>query len=318
MNPVIIIHLLRCIVNSTIGKAEIMSPPYPLPAQDVRNGIKGRKFPRNKDSPDYPLRGIKCGGCGKSISGGKTKGKTKYYQYYGCFNGVCEKRAAIKRNEMHNDFTKFLTELTPNDDFFEVLKEAVKIAHKAELNSVTSSERKINLKIVELKEKKVKLLDLKFEGGMATSEFLLNNGDLNHRIKDLENSLIALSPPELGVERVIESGIEFLKHLPENWKDLDVKDLRVLRPLLFPQNIFYAYPTIKTPELCCIYNVKSQSDEEKNHWVTLRGIGHRSRLASLARDPDSDAFASSVFRFCPPGHHMHKIKNTLRCLLFYA
>ena len=78
------------------------------------------------------------------------------------------------------------------------------------------------------------MLNLRLEGGMTTDEFSLNNEKFNSQIKDLENSLIALSRPELQVEKVIDSGIEFLKQFPENWKSVDVKDLRVLRPLLFP------------------------------------------------------------------------------------
>ena len=241
-------------------------------AQDVRNGVAGRKMPRNKDNKDFPLRGIKCDGCGKNISGGQSKGKTKYYKYYSCINQDCLKRKSIKKEDLENDFTNFLIKLTPNDFFFDCLKEAIKLAHKAELNSVASSETKIKTKITELKNKKENLLNLRLEGGMTTSEFSLNNEKFNSQIKDLENSLIALSPPELQVEKVIDSGIEFLKQFPENWKSLDVKDLRVLRPLLFPQNLIYAYPNIKTLKLSPIYNIKSEFSDEKNLQVTLRRI----------------------------------------------
>jgi hypothetical protein len=35
-------------------------------------------------------------------------------------------------------------------------------------------------------------------------------------------------------------------------------------PLLFPQNLDYTYPKIETPELCPIYNIKSEIGGEKN------------------------------------------------------
>ena len=242
-------------------------------AQDVRNGIVGRKQPRNKDNKDFPLRGIKCGGCGKSISGGKATGKMKKkYSYYNCVNYDCPKRKSIKKDEFEKDFTEFLVKLTPDDFFFDALKEAIKLAHKVELNSVVSSERKINIKIAELNDKKDKLLDLKYEGGISTNEFLLRNEELNSKIKDWENSLLELSPPELEVDNVIDSGIEFLKQFPENWEKVHVKDLRVLRPLLFPQNLIYSYPSIKTLELSPVYNLKSQLSDGKTHQVTLPGV----------------------------------------------
>lgn len=245
-------------------------------AQDVRNGIIGKKLPRNKDNKDYPLRGIKCGGCGKSISGGKTRSKTgKYYQYYACFNPNCSKRGSIKKDDLEKDFSNFLLELTPNNDFFDVLKEAIKLAHKSELQSVTSLEKKLNARIAGLKEDKEKLLNIRIAEEISTEDFMLTNEKYKIQIAELEKDLASLSSPELGVDSMIESGIEFLKHLPENWKSLDVKDLRVLRTLLFPENLLYTYPNIKTPELCCIYNIKSEFRDEGNRFVTLRGVEPR-------------------------------------------
>lgn len=248
-------------------------------AQGVRNGIIGRKSPRNKDNQDFPLRGIKCSGCDKSISGGKTKGKTKYYQYYNCVNYKCPKRKSINKDDFENDFTKFLMRLTPDDNFFEALKEAIKIAHKSEFNSITSSERKINMKISELKEKKDKLLDLRMEESISNEDFIPKNESYKIQIVELEQELNNLSIPELGLDSVIDSSIEFLKHLPETWRSLHVKDLRVLRTLLFPKNIFYTYPgiSIKTLELCCVYNIKPPINDDENRFVTPRRIGLRFR-----------------------------------------
>ena len=241
-------------------------------AQDVRNGIIGRKMPRNKDNPDFPLRGIKCEGCGKSISGGKTKGKTKYYQYYGCSNTDCPKKGVIKKDEIEKNFTDFLRELTPDAEFLEILKEAIMYAHRTELESVSTSERKINTRIAELKDKKDKLLDLRVEGKLDNEDFMSANEKYKMQIRELEKDRDSLSTPELGLDSVIDSSIEFLKHLPEEWRNLDVKDLRVLRSLLFPENLRYTYPGIKTLILCPIYNIKSQSTIEKDCKVTLQGI----------------------------------------------
>ena len=84
-----------------------------------------------------------------------------------------------------------------------------------------------------------------------------------------------LFSPELEIGNVVSSGVEFLKHLPENWKSMDVKDLRVLRTLLFPKNVSYYYPNIKTLEVACIYNLEPSFMGDKTRQVTLRGIEPR-------------------------------------------
>lgn len=237
-----------------------------------KRGVAGRKLARNRDSPDYPLRGIKCSGCTKSISGGKTKGKTKYYQYYGCFNSDCDDRTAIPKKVMEEEFTKFLTKMTPDDNHFDVLKEAIKLAHKNELNSVTASESKIKTKIAEVKDKKDRLLNLRLDTKISDEDFLPANEKCKMEITQLEKDLSELSSPELEVDRMIDTGVEFLKSLPEIWESIYVKDLRVLRDLLFPSNLYYHYPTIKTPELCCIYNIEPEFMCEVNRSVTLQRI----------------------------------------------
>lgn len=244
-------------------------------ANSDKKDVEGGKPLRNRDSPDFPLRGIICGGCGKSISGGKTKGKTKYYQYYGCFNGECKSRHAIKKIDLEDDFTKLLVELTPNDDYFEILREAIRLAHKNELTSVEATERRLNTKMEELKSGKEELLNLRIKGTISDDDFIPANENFKYKISELEKEIASLSTPELGVENVIESGIEFLKQLPKDWNNpdvLDVKDLRVLRSLLFPFGLNYHYPGIKTPKVCCIYNIKSEFLHQKNHQVTLRRI----------------------------------------------
>ena len=262
---------------STMGSHEkIIDEKLFWQAQTVRNGgTLGRKLPRNRDNQNYPLRGIKCSSCGKNFTGGKTKGNTKYYDYYGCMNGECEKRTSIPKDKLEKDFTDFLIELTPNNDFFDVLKEAIKLAHKKEINSITTTERKLNAKVAELEDKRDKLLNLRLGEKITDEDFTPANENLKLQIIELKKELSELFSPELEIDNVVDSGIEFLKHLPENWKSLDVKDLRVLRTLLFPSNLTYHYPNIKTPEVCCIYKVEPVFMDEKTRQVTLRGIEPR-------------------------------------------
>ena len=149
---------------------------------------------------------------------------------------------------MENDFTNLLTCLTPNNELLDTLKEAIRIAHKVELNSMESTERKLNLKIAELKDKKNKLLDLRVEGKIKDEDFIPANEKYKSEIAVLEKEMSSLFVPELEIDNLIDSSIEFLKHLPENWKSLDVKDLRVLRTLLFLKILSMRIQLLKLPK----------------------------------------------------------------------
>lgn len=241
-------------------------------ARLVKNGFVENKLPYNRDNEDFPLRGIKCKGCGGSITGGITKGRNNYYNYYGCYKKECIMRTSISKKDFEDEFTKLLLDLTPNNEFFECLKEAIRIAHKTELESVTETEGKIRRRVIEIEANKKKLLKMRMDREITSDEFVSYNEEYSSELVSLSNSLITLAPPELEVESVVETGIEFLKHLPDNWRSLNVKDLRVLRNLLFPQNLEYTYPGIKTDQLSPIYKLKSLSDEENYRLVWLSGF----------------------------------------------
>ena len=242
-------------------------------ANSGKRSSKSNKLARNRDSPDYPLRGIRCSGCGKSISGGKSRSKTgKYYQYYACFCLECKKRTAIKKKDLEDDFTKFLLKLTPSSKDLDVLAETIKLAHKSELNYVEDEERKFNVKIEGLKEKKNKLLELRIAGEISTEEFGKANEDLKKKISEQEEEMSKLSSPALNVDTMVNNGIEFIKQFPQIWNKLHPSDLRVLRNLFFPENVYYYYPTIKTPKICCIYSIEPSFCDERYCQVTLQRI----------------------------------------------
>ncbi len=250
----------------------IISEKLFIEAQSARNKSASKKFPRNIDNPMYPLRGVRCGGCGRSISGGKSKGRGKYYHYYSCYCYECGKRTSINKEIFENDFTSLLKDVTPDDNLFEVLKETIKIAHKQELQSTTATKAGFESKILERKDKKEKLLDLRLAGKISDEDFTEANEKIKFDIYEHEKAINEIFIPELELENVIDSSLDFLKHLPKEWKNLDVKDLRVLRELIFPRNIEYTYPGFKTAELSIVYKLKSEFTDNEKHFVRLIGI----------------------------------------------
>ena len=81
-----------------------------------------------------------------------------------------------------------------------------------------------------------------------------------------------LSSPALNVDTMVNNGIEFIKQFPKIWNKIHPSDLRVLRNLFFPENVYYYYPTIKTPKTCCIYSTEPSFCDERYRYVTLERL----------------------------------------------
>lgn len=242
-------------------------------AQKIMHGGKLSEIPRNKNNPDFPLRGIKCGGCGKSISGGWKKGKTKKYAYYGCVNKDCPQRIAINKNKLENEFSDFLAKLTIAPGQANILKEAIKVAFKIEIQAMANTNRKLESEIESLKIKNEKLLDLKLRDVISDEDFKKEKNKIKTRINELELSKQESGFDELNVEAAIDFTFEFIRTLPKNWKMIDIKEQKILRELLFPKNLKYKYPGIETPELACFFKLIQESDEKNQPLGCLTGIG---------------------------------------------
>ncbi len=263
---------------SILGKhAPIISEELFSRAQRILNGEKSdsRKLPRNRDNPDFPLRGIQCNGCERNLSGGWVTSKTKKrHPYYGCIYTDCPQKRSIRKKELEDNFTEFLTKLRMENKEISILREAIKLAYKTEARSIISNNKRVESEIDKLKDQRQSLLDLKLRDKdiMSDEEFKKERERLSSHILELEMSKMETGFADFNVDAAIDFAFELLRSLPENWQSLEVNELRVLRSILFPKNLVYMYPGIKTPELACIFKLKPTSNEEKEPLVALRRI----------------------------------------------
>ena len=262
---------------STQGKHEpIVSKELFFTVQKILNGEKtcGKKLPRNRDNPDFPLRGIQCSGCGHNLSGGWVKGKTKRYAFYGCIYSACPKKKSIRKKELEDSFEELLRALSIEDKEARILKQAIKLSYESEAQSIISSNKKIKIEIEKLELRKQSLLDLKLKGNdiLSDEEFKAEKERIAAQIINLETSRQTSGIADLNLENAIDYAFALLKDLPEKWRGLEVAELRVLRSILFPKNLVFMYPGIKTPELACILKLKETCSIEKKQLVALRGI----------------------------------------------
>ena len=240
----------------------------------MRRG-KNHKQPRNRNNPDFPLRGVECGHCGGNLSGGFTSGRSKKYAYYGCINPLCSERESIHKEDLENDFTEFLEKYTPDPSLMEALGEAIKVVSEkqsAENLSQTNRSEKTRAKLQhELEE----LLQLRVTGIIDNKTFIDEGEKRREKIRNLEAEEFGIAKSSATPDYSTSFGLKLLSEFPLTWSMLEPGELKALRAVLFPKNIQYQYPGFKTAELSPIYKVKAASGMDRNRLVTLRGIEPR-------------------------------------------
>lgn len=78
-------------------------------------------------NPDFPLRRtIKCGVCGRPLTGSCSKGRSDKYYYYHCYNKDCSTYGkTINKKKLEDDFIEYLNSITPKQEFLTSFKAVV-------------------------------------------------------------------------------------------------------------------------------------------------------------------------------------------------
>ena len=97
-------------------------------------------------------------------------------------------------------------------------------------------------------------------------------GKLKNQIMEIEFSKKNLRFEDYDIKAVIKFVFDFLKTLPERWRELEPADLRVLINILFPENVVYKYPKFKTAEIPIVYKRNSENVSEKTRLVLPPGF----------------------------------------------
>ncbi len=261
---------------SVQGRHEaIISKELYFQVQLLKEGGKSRKQPRNRNNPDFPLRGLKCGGCGGNLTGGRTKGRSKMYDYYSCMNFSCPLRRAIAKKDMEDDFTRFLESITPDSNVLDAVGEVIIIAHEKDNKESLSLAERIEKRIEKLQEERDALLQLMLERKITNEDYSRKSEKQQAEQRELEIQRSALISPEESVSSAVKFGINLVKEFPHCWPTLEPGELRVLISLFFPQNVKFQYPEFKTVELAPIFTLTSASGDAKTHQVRPLGLEPR-------------------------------------------
>ena len=126
-----------------------------------------------------------------------------------------------------------------------------------------------------LDEKMYELLNMRANKEISPEQYSHMSRDYQVEQRELEIQKNALISPEESTAAAVKFGLNLVKEFPVCWPMLEPGELKILRKLFFPKNLEYHYPKFKTAVLAPVFNVKSQSNAQGNHRVTLRGVEPR-------------------------------------------
>lgn len=145
----------------------IIDPKVWEQVQHKMNG--GRSFQRRIVDEEVPLRGyVCCPDCESPLTGGKSKGRSKYYHYYKCNNCTGHNHSVTKA---HNQMSQILSKMELSEDRMEALRNKCMEKFNAALKVRTVKESFLQSEIEKLTIKLDSVEERYIEGKIADETY---------------------------------------------------------------------------------------------------------------------------------------------------
>jgi DNA invertase Pin-like site-specific DNA recombinase len=252
-------------------------------AQAVLDGRVVVAGPRQRNHPDFPLRGfVRCEICGRSLTGSWSKGRNGHYAYYHC-QRQC-RAVNVSKAALEGAFTDELAFLQPTPGYMRLVKDRILNVweqRRAEANDRTMAQQRRMSAI----QQKMDKLDEAFLYSEAID--LTTYGRQRDKLRE-ELTLAKIdhhaeAVDELDVEGILAFAERILPRASDLWVQASLDYKQRLQQLFFPEGIaFDGNRFNRTAATAPLFKYLAPSESADEKMVSQVGIEPTTR-----RDPTS-------------------------------
>ncbi len=248
---------------------EIFKGAYePIVSRDLFNkcqkNFTGRNnFVSSRKSNDYPLTKICfCSKCSKSLTGSRSRGSTKSYDYYHHQIKGCELGKSINKEIFEQEFIKFVKSYTLKPEYEKSFKEIVIDTWKSKFKELNFDNTRINNEINRLELKRLKVFEFHQQGKYSDEEFVEQKNILNDLITKQRSQISENVVEEYNIEEVLGYCFDLARAPDKTWKNLkatNFPNLIKFQEILFPEKIYFDGQKFGTNKVSLIYSLNEQN-----------------------------------------------------------
>ena len=205
--------------------------------QDVLDGRKRTPYrPKIYTNEDLPLRGfLICPGCGKLLTGSKSKGHTKYYTYYHCTAGCTCRFNASTVNER---FLSRLKKMIPRPEIEEVCKITLTESWHHHVGVKDEREQIVD-EIREIEKRLSRARELLVSGELDGIDFREMKSGYNARLEKLQAKLAACNNDQLDFSGLLDAGLKTLFRAGNIYENGTIEKKREIISSFYPEKLTF-------------------------------------------------------------------------------
>jgi site-specific DNA recombinase len=208
-------------------------------AQAVSEGRVQVTAPRERNHPDFPLRGfVRCETCGRPLTGSWSKGRNGYYAYYHC-QRQC-RAVNVTKAKLEGLFAEELALLQPTSGYMRLVKDRVILMWQQLTSEVKDRAVEVERRVKAIQQKLDRLdeaflyaqtIDLKsYERQRDKLREELTLAQIDHHAEAIE---------ELDVQGILAFAERILPRATDLWVQASLNQKQRLQQLFLPEGIAF-------------------------------------------------------------------------------
>ena len=253
---------IRGIFEPLISEAEFKK------VQDILNGKKPVITAYKRNNPEFPLRQfITCPNCNQPLTGSKSKGRKERYAYYHCHHKDCCINFRIRKERLEDAFVDYLKFIKPEQDLLNLFETTVKDVYNEKLSIRLNSQKQVQNKLIELKNRKSKLIDLRLDGTIGEDDYKFKTEQLSEEIQENEFRLREIDELDNNLCKCLKYACKAISNIDTIWENGDLDLKQRLQKLIFPKGLMYYSNNFRTAEISSLFIKKDASLASYNNMV---------------------------------------------------
>ena len=249
---------------------------------------------RTRLSPDFPLRGmVRCPSCSRPLTGAFSKGRSRRYPYYSCFNRDCTRfRKTITADVVDREFQSCLRSLSVPDHLTDTLVEAIVAESREQSAHARASVASRNAERAAIERQQRELLTLRVRGLVSDDEFICQRDRLRKELLQLEGVDYHAAARVLS-EGDAREATEYLRDMRVLWSTLDLTERRCFGEFAWP--LGYVAGRIRTAETALVFRIHGVLQTPESDYVAFiknnlnQILDEIARFLAIARRVQPDA-----------------------------
>lgn len=239
---------IRGIFEPLISEAEFKK------VQDILNGKKPVITAYKRNNPEFPLRQfITCPNCNQPLTGSKSKGRKERYAYYHCHHKDCCINFRIRKERLEDAFVDYLKFIKPEQDLLNLFETTVKDVYNEKLSVRLNSQKQVQDKLIELKNRKSKLIDFRLDGTISEEDYKFKTEQLAEEIQEQEFRLREADAVSDDLTKCLKYACRAICNIDTIWENGDLDLKQRLQKLIFPKGLMYYSNDFRTAEISSLF-----------------------------------------------------------------